>query len=135
MKANRDLVELVDDLVTASAEITVDVRGVVQKSARAVRDEARRLAPKTRLPHYAKSITYETDYKPGGVVAEIGPVKGGQGSLGHILEYGTSRTPPHAHLGPALDRHAPDFLEGLAKVLDPFRPSRSQADDPADGEL
>jgi HK97 gp10 family phage protein len=116
-----DLVRLVDDLFKASDEAAVAARAVTQRSARKIRDDARRLAPRTRLPHYAKSITYETTYALGGVVAEIGPEKGGQGSLGHILERGTVRTPPHAHLGPAFDMEEGNYLSALSKVLDPFR--------------
>lgn len=118
---SEDLARLVDDLLGASVEANLAARKATQRSAQVIRDQARRLAPRTGLPHYAKSITYETKFAAGGVTAEIGPVKGGQGSLGAILEFGTSRTPPHAHMGPAFDREVPNYLEALAKALDPLR--------------
>lgn len=70
-------------------------------------------------PDYPRAITYDTtDHGVGkGVSAEIGPDKDRrQGALGNILEYGTVNNPPYAHLGPALDRWNPDFVEGLEKA-------------------
>ena len=118
---NRELDELVRDLSGAGQWLAQQVPKVVDKSAERVRDEARRLAPRTGLPHYAAAITAEVRRQGYEVVGEIGPELGGQGSLGHILEYGTSRTPPHAHMGPALDREAPRYEEALADLLDPLR--------------
>lgn len=121
-----DLERLAADLREAGEWTQLRAGDVVERAGERVRDDARRLAPTTGLPHYAETITAETSINraTGEVSAEIGPEKGGQGSLGHILEYGTSKTPPHAHLGPALDREAPEFAEALAKLLDPFRRSR-----------
>ena len=70
-------------------------------------------------PHYPYAITYDiTDHGVGkGVSAEIGPDKDRrQGALGNILEYGTVKNAPYAHLGPALDQWSPDFVEGLEKA-------------------
>lgn len=117
-----DLEQLVADLRGASRRVQRQAHDLVSEAGTRVRDDARRLAPKTGLPHYADKITTETftSWATGSVYAEVGPEKGGQGSLGHILEYGTSRTPPHAHLGPALDREAPSFASALANAVDPF---------------
>ena len=121
-----DLERLVADLRSAGEWTQLKARDLVEKAGERVRDDARRLAPRTRLPHYAAAITHEvyTERSSGVVGAEIGPEKGGQGSLGHILEYGTSRTPPHAHLGPALDREGPRFEHDLLDLLDPLRENR-----------
>ena len=123
---SRELEEIAADLRGAGDWVQLKARSLVTEAGERVRDDARRLAPRTGLPHYAKAITTETriDRATGTVFAEVGPEKGGQGSLGAILEYGTSRTPPHAHLGPALDREAPQFAEDLADILDPFRKLR-----------
>lgn len=70
-------------------------------------------------PDYPRAITYDTtDRGVGdGVSAEIGPDKDRrQGALGNILEYGTIKNPPYAHLGPALDRWSPDFVAGLERA-------------------
>lgn len=118
---NDDLNSVIRDLSGAGQWVGLQAGKLVGRSGDRVRDEARRLAPRTRLPHYANKITAETRHVGHVVEAEIGPEKGGQGNLGHILEYGTAKSPPHAHLGPALDREAPDFVAYLAKLLDPFR--------------
>ena len=117
-----DLERLVADLRGAGFRFQRDARRLIDDAGKRVRDDARRLAPKTGLPHYAGAITSETTIGARGPVAEIGPEKGGQGSLGHILEYGTSRTPPHAHLGPALDLETPNFVDALGNIADPLRP-------------
>jgi hypothetical protein len=36
-----------------------------------------------------------------------------QGSLGNIIEFGTSKNAPIPHLGPALDANAADLLAGV----------------------
>ena len=118
---NRDLDQLVADLSGAGQWVAQQAVDVVDKSAQKVRDDARRLAPRTGLPHYAAAITSEITGRGATVEADIGPEKGGQGSLGHILEFGTSRTPPHAHLGPALDLNEPDYVRAIEKLLDPFQ--------------
>ena len=116
-----DIEALVTDLRRASRRAQQDARGVIQQATIRVRDEARQLAPKRGLPHYARSISAETTTQGGTIVGEVGPEKGGQGSLGHLLEYGTSRTAPRPHLAPALDHEEPRLDDALADILDPFR--------------
>ena len=118
-----DLERLVADLSDATDFVQQQARRVVANAGDRVRDEARALAPRRGLPHYAATITSEvvSERMSGTIAAEIGPERGGQGSLGAILEYGTSRTPPQAHLAPALDREAPRLEHDLADLLDPFR--------------
>lgn len=115
-----DLNALAADLASAGLRVGLAAGKVVEHHAREVRDTARQLAPRTRLPHYAASITSEVNFGPGYVEGVVGPEKGGQGSLGHILERGSAVSPPHAHLGPALDRDGPDFMRDLADAADPF---------------
>lgn len=123
---SRDLEQLSADLRDAGQWFQLQAKDVVSEAGKRVRDDARRLAPRRGLPHYADAITTETrtDRMTGSVEAVVGPERGGQGSLGHLLEFGTSRTPPHAHLGPALDREEPRFREALADLLDPLRKRR-----------
>jgi HK97 gp10 family phage protein len=118
---NRDLTELVSDLRNAGQWAGQRAARETEKSAERLRDTARSLAPRTRLPHYAEAITHEVTHVGHVVDGEVGPEKGGQGSLGHILEFGTSQSPPHAHLGPALDIEGPAFERAMADVLDPFQ--------------
>lgn len=108
--------ELEASLAAASRQVQMRTPGVLDGSARRVRDDARRLAPRRMLPHYANTITYQLTWAGTALEAEIGPEKGGQGSLGHILEYGSANNGPHAHHGPALDLEEPRFVEDMARL-------------------
>jgi hypothetical protein len=105
------------DLAEVPENAHVNIRAAVRFTAHGIRDGARQAASGiAHAPHYPRAITYDvTDLGVGrGVSAEIGPDKSRpQGALGNFLEYGDPRTPPQAHLGPALDRWTPDFVHGL----------------------
>ena len=118
---NRDLENLVSDLRGAGEWTQQRAVVVTERRAEKVRDDIRRLAPSTGLPHYAERITHEVRREGYEIVAEIGAEVGGQGSLGHILEHGTADTPPHAHHGPGLDLNEPGYVEDMADLLDPFQ--------------
>lgn len=111
-----DLNRLIVDLSRAGALAGLRVAKVVEQAGIEVRDEARRFAPKTGLPHYGEKITHELTVTAGSVTVEVGPEKGGQGSLGHILERGTADAPPQAHLLPAHDRAVPGFVKGISDI-------------------
>jgi hypothetical protein len=110
-----ELNTLAADLVKAGPLSSVLTRKAVQVTAHHVRDDARAFAQGIgHAPAYPSSISYETRELVAGIEAEIGPRVGGpQWGLGDILEYGTPRSAPHAHLGPALDKNTPDFLLGI----------------------
>ena len=112
--------EVIADFAKAGLMAGIRAEQVLADAGRDIQETARQLAPRTGLPHYAHKITHETYIEGHAVTVEVGPERGGQGSLAHILEFGTSRTPPHAHLGPALDRHAPGAVKRLGDVLGEF---------------
>lgn len=124
-EASVDLSE-VNALTTAlgrvPARLLPEVRGVVERGAVNVKNEARRFVSGLRAaPAYPASITYDVSgtglLLSGAIEAEIGPDKAKrQGALGNILEYGTINNAPHAHLGPALDREGPAFEANLERV-------------------
>ena len=109
--------ELIVDLSRAGLMAGIRADAVLEAAGRDIVKTARELAPTTRLPHYAQTITHEVYVEGQAITVEVGPERGGQGSLGHILERGTVRTPPHAHLGPALDREAPDAVKRLGDEI------------------
>lgn len=115
-----DLHRLAVDLASAATEAQAGVRAVVQKGALNVKTDAQRFAAGlAHAPHYPRSITFDTKVTAAGVEAEIGPDKSRtQGALGNILEYGTSKNAPVAHLGPALDREGPRFEKAMADLVD-----------------
>lgn len=106
--------------ITSAAEDALPLtRKALQVNAQRIKDDAKQLASGLRhAPLYPNSITYDTRVGAGWVEAVIGPDKGRpQGALGNILEYGTSKNPPYAHLGPALDKNGPDLERGLGLVI------------------
>lgn len=110
--------QVVLDLGTASAETGAKVRAVIQKGALNVKQDAQRLSSGlAHAPLYPGSITYETQIKRLGIEALIGPDKDRpQGALGNLIEYGSANNAPLAHLGPALDREGPRFVEAIENV-------------------
>lgn len=77
------------------------------------------------VKHYPESITSEVLHSRQGVTVEVGPEvkgrsgrrRGGQGSLGHLLENGTPTSPPNAHLGPAFEANTAPWLAKLDRIL------------------
>jgi hypothetical protein len=112
--------ELVADLADAPHRVQRWSAEVLRKSAGNVAADARRLISGVRhAPQYPQSITFDAKWKGKGYEAEIGPDKDRpQGALGNILEYGTSKNAPLAHLGPALDREGPRFVKALEDLAD-----------------
>lgn len=116
-----ELDTLAADLTAAGHLVGAKAYRLVDDTGQEIRDEARRMAPGAHggvARHYPKTISHETTVDADRVEAEIGPEKGGQGSLGHLLEDGVpSRgVPPQKHLGPALDRAVPGFLTAAADL-------------------
>lgn len=111
---------VIGDLAKASIVAGLKAAKVLDASGERIVETGQRLAPTTGLPHYAKTITHEVRVSKTAIEVEAGPERGGQGSLGHILERGTSNSPPHAHMGPSLDMEAPRALRDLGDVVDPF---------------
>ncbi|PWR08576.1 hypothetical protein DKT68_15275 [Micromonospora acroterricola] len=111
---------LVAELAEVPEQAHDNIIKAVQFTANGIKKTSRELASGiAHAPDYPNAITYDwADLGVGkGVSAEIGPDKDRrQGPLGNILEYGTVNNPPYAHLGPALDRWSPDFVEGLEKA-------------------
>jgi hypothetical protein len=116
-----DLEHLAADLAGAPRRARTAIRRELDTVGRSLRDDARRFAPGAHggpALHYPKTITHEVDTT--GLICDVGPEKKGQGSLGHLFEYGVESRglPPHAHLGPALDRQAPTFEARCAAVAE-----------------
>lgn len=112
--------ELVADLTAAPGKAQRKVDAVVRKGATNIKNDAQRLISGLRhAPLYPQSITFDAGWKGAAYEAEIGPDKDRpQGALGNLLEYGSSKNAPLAHLGPALDLEGPRFEKAVADLTD-----------------
>lgn len=91
-----------------------NVRQAVQVTATHVKDDAR---DNTRDMKYLGGIPARIDYdmigRSDSIGADIGFNKGGQGSLGNIIEYGSRYFPARGPLTHALHENEGDFVKGL----------------------
>ena len=111
---------LAADLAAAPVRVTTGIMPVVSKGALNIKAGWRANASgNPHAPHYPASITYDLEVDAHGASAEIGPDKNlRQGPLGNILEYGTSKNPPHNDGGRALAAEEPRFIEACAAVAE-----------------
>lgn len=104
------------DLNTLAADLGhVGARGarmaavVVGKTAADVQRDAQAFCP-VDTGNLRNSISRTVT----GLTAEIGPTA----AYGVYVEYGTSRHGPAAFMGPALDRHAPQFERAMTTIAE-----------------
>lgn len=117
------LTELVADLDRAGRGSLTETQQVVAKGALNIkRDWAQRWTGHAHAPALGSTVTYDMSWGMGSIGAEIGPVKGGAGSLGNIYEFGTPRNSPQPGGLPALQAEEPRFAQALedmaGKLLD-----------------
>jgi hypothetical protein len=112
------LLGLAADLRQAGPVTRAQARGVVAKGAQNIKKDWRAgwkgLKHAPRLPY---AIDYDLASGPAGPEAEIGPNKDKtQGALGNLLEFGSSKNPPHPAGQAALDREEPRFIAALTEI-------------------
>jgi hypothetical protein len=111
-------------LAKAGPEVVTEGKKVLARGALNIKKGAQaRIQGLAHAPAYPRSIGYDVVWMGAQGRAEIGPDKDKrQGALGNILEYGTSKNPPYAHLGPALDYEGPVFERYVGDLgEEPFR--------------
>jgi hypothetical protein len=107
--------ELVADLERARGAVTVGARPILKASAEAVKADWRDTWPwsgSRNLKGLGDTVTYEIR----GLSVEIGPVKGGVGSLGNLIEFGSINNPPHPGGDGAIATEAPRFEAAMAAM-------------------
>lgn len=104
-----ELNQLTRELGSSAATAGVKAARVVAKTAFDVTATAQQLVP---VDTSATKQSIHPTLENGGLVAEIGPTT----AYAPYLEYGTSRMPPHAFMGPALDRHVAEFVDALSQI-------------------
>lgn len=98
-------------LLAADATVSAQAGRLVRETAADVTATAKQFAP-VRTGNLRRSITMQVDNIPGGIEAAVGT----NVDYGPHVENGTSRMAPQSFLGPALDRHAHQLSDGLARL-------------------
>lgn len=113
-----ELDALAADLEGAAVRLPASLVPVVSKGALNVKNDWRANASGNRhAPHYPASIGYDLDVSAASISATIGPDKNlKQGPLGNILEFGTSKNPPHNDGGRALAVEEPRFIAAVEEA-------------------
>jgi hypothetical protein len=97
------------------------VEAVSKLAAQRIQGMARQTFAGTRhWKHVPRAISWDVDRDGTQVKAQVGYERGGggQASLAHLLEYGSSRQGPiKPHLGPALDANADPFEDALLAAV------------------
>lgn len=93
---------------TAVNDAPDDFRDVIHKEAFKIKtDWARRWRPSRHLPSLGASVSADVRGGGGMYTAEIGPERGGQGSLGHLIEDANGRARNRAtHAGNKASRRS-----------------------------
>jgi len=109
---------LAADLALAPARLKVVITAVVSKGALKIkRDWQTNASGLPHAPAYPSSITYDLNPAPGRIEAEIGPDKNRrQGALGNLIEFGSSKNPPHLDAARALAAEVPRFVDACAEA-------------------
>lgn len=124
---SRELRRLAADLGRVPFRLVPEVEAVVRRGAHNVKEGWRENARRTAGRHaklYPNSITYDSELGRFGTISYVvGPDKTKpQGALGNLLEFGSSRNPPHHDGQRALDVEAPKYEAALGalagRVLD-----------------
>lgn len=111
-----DIMSLARDFGQAPGRAIAELDGIVQKAAVNIKKGMAEGAGGS--PHFAnalaRSITYESSYRPGAVRYEIGPDKGrAGGALGNVYYFGTSRGGGTGDLTGPLNAEAPALTSHL----------------------
>lgn len=111
-----ELNQLAVDLTDAGPEVTERASQVVRKGILDVVADAQVLVPvdtaATRNSIHAAATGTDRPPMPGDLDVEAGPTT----HYSPHLEYGTVNMAPHAFMGPAFDRNAPDVVRALEDV-------------------
>lgn len=111
---------LAAELAAAGARMMAQATALTSKGALNIKNDWRANASGLKhAPQYPNSITYDLIRSPAEIAAEIGPDKSKpQGALGNLIEYGSSKNPPHLDGARALAAEEPRFYAAAADVAE-----------------
>lgn len=104
------------DLDQATRKVSKQVEQIVRASGQQLVRQAQQFAPVDTGALRTSIGVDVTGNRKDELTATAGPTV----SYAPFLEHGTSRMAPHAFMGPALDRVAPDFAAALEAAADPL---------------
>lgn len=114
-----DLTKLAADLGEVARSARPNVRKATQVTAQKVRDSWReKLAGSATLPGLPAALSYDIESNAGGVEAEVGFDKQGQGNLGVFSEYGSVNNAPRGFGLASLEENQADFVKGILMAVD-----------------
>jgi hypothetical protein len=114
-----ELNKLAADLGEVSRTARPNVRKAVQVTAHKVRDSWReKLQGSATLPGLPAALSYDVESNAGGVEAEVGFDKQGQGNLGVFSEYGSVNNAPRGFGLASLEENQADFVKGILMAVD-----------------
>lgn len=110
---------LAADLAAAGVRVVAAASAVLAKGALNIKNDWRASASGLKhAPLYPLSISYDIETKGTTITAEVGPDKHKpQGALGNLIEFGSSKNPPHLDGARALAAEEPRFLAELADAV------------------
>jgi hypothetical protein len=112
-----DLDRLIADLdqVTSKGHFGI-VAATTGATARAEAQARRNASGRRHLPQYPRTITSEVSVGLHTATGKVGPEKGGQGSLGHIIEHGSPTSGAHMDVHQAVDGEVDRWTSELISV-------------------
>lgn len=112
-----ELMRVAKELEAAGVRALLSADKIVKAYGYAVQAQAQQFAPvDTGTLRSSISVQFVGGFLRGVVTAIIGP----EVEYGGYVEFGTSVMPPHAYLGPALDRIAPAYVAAIEAIANPF---------------
>lgn len=112
-----DLDRLVHDLEGVTSKAHIGIAAATKATAERSAMQARKNAAGAKhLPKLPAKISSEVDVSTFEIRGTVGIDKGGQGSLGHIYEYGSPTSGAHMPVNQAVDAEMDGYVDALAKL-------------------
>lgn len=106
--------ELVEKIAATRVQLVADVKRETLKSARDMQRTARALARSKSMPGLSRSIFTTTKQFAAGIQVTVEA----KSPFGYIREFGAGRSGPRPFMGPALEKHQPEWEQALMDALD-----------------
>lgn len=108
---------LAAEFATAPLRVIPAIVPVAHTAGGKIKSDMRRnAAGHYRLRGLPASIDYDIDVTATSVTVDVGFNKEGQGNLGNIAAYGTSKTAPFVDIDTPLAKEVPNFMRWVARV-------------------